>query len=59
MCRDFGHAPFWYAKITLMIILRNDENDLALCKVGVILKAGLFMIIKESNEDCLRLVAII
>ena len=39
------------------LILRNNENDLALCKVRVFLEAGLF--IKESNEDCLRLVAMI
>ena len=39
------------------LTLRNDENDLALCKVGVFLEAGLF--IKESIEGCLHLVDMI
>ena len=39
------------------LIPRNDENDLAHCKLGVFLEAGLF--INRSNEDFLRLVAMI
>ena len=56
--RDFGHAPFWHTKITVMTkFSAKMRMILHVCKVEVFLVVGLF--IKESNKDFLRLVAMI